>query len=948
MLTCSKCGAEYKIYGFAKDKTYFCRNCNALLDTGTAAGKVAGQETIAIPAQPAEGLSPASPPDPFVNKVIGGCRITEKIGQGGMGTVYKATHLALAKTVAVKILPPESTTQAQRDRFVREARTAAQLEHPNIVQMHNVAEEDGYYFIVMQYVEGRTLSQIIRSGEKKNVTDSIRIIRDAAAGLVAAHRKRMIHRDIKPDNIMVTTDGVVKIMDFGLAKSTEAESDITRTGQVLGTPYYMAPEQCGEGTVDHQSDIYSLGVTFYFMLTGHRPFTGDTPLSVMMKHVNDKMPDPKKFNPDLDDRAVTVLEKMMAKDKRDRYDSAEALIEDLNKLSDAFTQKIAPPAEAPVKKGGKGLLIAVVVILVLAGAAAGVYFGVINKKTPSSESDLANDAQKALKALVEKTAGHIDGKEYDIAMALYETFPAEYKPTPSWNRLENDIKTLQDKVKSEYDSALRVTMEHAEKNRFDEAVRVIQPFTRYKTAGIGKKAVEKIAALEDLKKQYLLTAKAMKEKSGQEKLLALGAERAVLAEADGYYKEKEYARAKELYEKLKDSNFNEIKTAADRKYKLILNQESNALDEFTRTAALADASARNGNYDDAIRKLKAFIKRTPYPKNLAEKTGKLIDTHTTAYKSYWKANKDVALTLMQSSDYVGAKMIFQKFVNAAEDSIASEAMNLAASCREWSEFDSARRKAKGLEEKNKFTDAAATLEPFMKSSTTEIADLAAGAVKRIKKKILKELNDKYPGMCYVAGGEYTIGSDKAVDGNPRRKTNLKAFYIGRYEVTNAEYLEFVKTASYSRPRHWNDGKIPAGLENHPVTCVSYEDAEAYAKWAGKRLPTAAEWEAAAGGSAGNRTYPWGINVDPKKCNVRGSGTKSVGSYPDGRSPCGAFDMAGNVLEWTSTVPKNCPAHRVTKGGSFDDRGLSGIRISYVSNTRADGKRSYIGFRCARD
>ena len=225
-------------------------------------------------------------------QVIGNYEILAELGRGGMGIVYKALDRKLQRAVAIKLLSPHLAGDPEFvARFLREARAAAQLDHPNIARVYAVGEADGYRYIAMEYVKGQTLAGWIRTLGAIEAPRALEIVREAAAALAVAHHIGIVHRDIKPANIMIDEAGHVKVMDFGLAKFEDAASGVTRSGAVLGTPMYMAPEQVRGGEIDARADIYALGVTCYEMLAGQPPFTADTPLGLMYQVVEQPLPD---------------------------------------------------------------------------------------------------------------------------------------------------------------------------------------------------------------------------------------------------------------------------------------------------------------------------------------------------------------------------------------------------------------------------------------------------------------------------------------------------------------------------------------------------------------------------------------------------------------------------------------------------------------------------------
>ena len=267
----------------------------------------------------------------LVGKYIGSrYEILEKIGNGGMATVYKAKCHVLNRYVAVKVLKEEFTTDEEFiRRFNVEAQSAAGLTHPNIVSVYDVGHEDGIYYIVMELIQGKTLKQIINEDGALPWKWSVNIAIQIASALEAAHKNNIVHRDIKPHNIIITEDGVAKVTDFGIAKAV-SNSTITAFGTTIGSVHYFSPEHARGGFTDAKSDLYSLGVVMYEMLTGRVPFDADTPVSIALKHMQEKAVEPIKLNPSIPFAVNQIIVKAMQKEPSMRYQSATEMLKDLS------------------------------------------------------------------------------------------------------------------------------------------------------------------------------------------------------------------------------------------------------------------------------------------------------------------------------------------------------------------------------------------------------------------------------------------------------------------------------------------------------------------------------------------------------------------------------------------------------------------------------------------
>ena len=262
-------------------------------------------------------------------RLSGRYELDSKLGSGGMSTVYLARDATLERWVAVKILHREISDQPdQIERFRREARTVAQLSHPNVVAVIDAGEDGGHPYIVFEYVEGETLKQRIERLGQLPLDEASAYAIEVGRGLAAAHARRMVHRDVKPQNVLIDAEGRAKVTDFGIARELEADG-LTATGRVLGTTDYVSPEQAMGQNVDARSDIYSLGVVMFEMLTGRPPFAAETLVGVAMKHVNEDMPDIQVRRPEVSSALAAVVDRATVKDPSGRYIDMATMLDDL-------------------------------------------------------------------------------------------------------------------------------------------------------------------------------------------------------------------------------------------------------------------------------------------------------------------------------------------------------------------------------------------------------------------------------------------------------------------------------------------------------------------------------------------------------------------------------------------------------------------------------------------
>ena len=314
-------------------------------------------------------------------------KLEAKLGSGGMSTVYLAKDSTLDRDVAIKVMHREMSEQPdQLERFRQEARAVAKLSHPNVVAVIDAGEDGGHPYIVFEYVEGETLKQRINRVGALDAQEALAYAIEIARGLTVAHARNMVHRDIKPQNVLIDAEGRAKLTDFGISRQLEQDG-MTATGRVLGTTDYVAPEQAMGHPVDPRSDVYSLGVVLYEMLTGQVPFQADSQVGVAMKHVNEELPDVQQRRPEISAAAALVVERATTKDSSERYQSVGEMIDDLSTALEVEAARAGtttgeatsvldavPPPQRKLSGPSRGSWVALVLlVLVLGGAVAAVF-----------------------------------------------------------------------------------------------------------------------------------------------------------------------------------------------------------------------------------------------------------------------------------------------------------------------------------------------------------------------------------------------------------------------------------------------------------------------------------------------------------------------------------------------------------------------------------------------
>jgi len=812
------------------------------------------------------------------------------IGRGGMGAVYRGRQISLNRNVAVKILRKDLTSSEESiRRFQREAGLLANLIDSHVVQVYGAGEGDSGHFYAMEIVEGKDLASLLKEGKKFTADEIVDIAYRTGRALEAAGRQHIVHRDIKPSNILLGNDGTVKVMDFGLAKSPD--TDITFTDVIMGTANYISPEQAAGTGVDIRSDIYSLGGVLYELATNRPPFQGPGPASVIYQHAKAAPTPPRKLNPDIPEMLEALILRCLAKKAGNRYQTAEELVEDARALREA-------------RKPDR-LTVALADTLRIHGTAdiLGGSGPIFRRLTPRARvvTFIAVGVSAVLAA-----AWGIQLLQEDIQRRAGTLPQTNIQAFQLW---EKEAKKLREQGKEFIDrgewSAALSALESA-RGRLPPGHWMEPELNKM----IARCRFENLwtQGADALKKDQFATAiEILKE------AVALGGADPRVPKLKQDLSLAEYKRWMELgHENAKNQKYDVA--AANFEFALARAQP----DEEKKIHDLIDLCRRvidtNRRFDLAVERKSADDLKTV----VDEYTGLLdkVDAWRDDIQSRLKSAREMLLAIGASADSS------QREKQRALLENGRQALQLG----DWAE---ARR----------CYDTAASLgvlEEERDLKGRKQANIAAGGA------------DK--GMVYIPAGTSRIGVESALKepNGPARDVTFKAFLIDRREVTNGDYKKFLAAVDADSRAKRTPRTFPDGPDDRPVVNMSWEDADAYAKWAGKRLPTELEWErAAATDWKKGLRYPYAWGQDEF-----GSG--------EGKSPCGCEGMGQVPLEWTADWYLKYPGsealsadfgekRKVARGGWLSE---SGREKEALVTTRwyflPDRREKWLGFRCAMD
>jgi tRNA A-37 threonylcarbamoyl transferase component Bud32 len=965
-----------EIFELCQTKRAVCWNCFALLPSAESNCTSCGKRQVAITLTAAAKKQRGIEGFPDEGGTFGDYELLKRVAEGGMGVVYRARQLKLNRVVALKVMRGGNmASRARRRRFLQEAEAVAALKHPSIVPVFEIDEAAGYPFYTMDFVEGSSLDQYViqNKPDQKQIAELLRKLADAVSHF---HLHGIIHRDLKPDNILVGSDALPKIIDFGIAKKLgEDKKGQTLEGSVLGTPHYMSPEQAAGrvSEVDVRTDVYALGTILYELLTGAPPWK-DLPQAALVVAIQEQDPPAiRSKRPDIDVDLDAIVQKAMAKERERRYQSALELEQDIDRYLKNMPIVARPASivyrlKKAVIRRLPQVVAASVVLLMFAAVAT---YGQVQKMRfrARMDSELATARDPALK--LEQRRDH--------ALGVTKEDPENGEAKALLGQIDTEIN--QAKVVEERTRQVRLDKEKADREKA-EAELVAQKANE--ALNIQKELERKAKEKEEQDRKDALARASSLYEVAVNQPVTLGAflklTEAFAALPKGASPERSKIEAKQ------------VALALDLARTSIDANEATKADDWFRTATSFEA-AKSPDAKPQVDAVKAKLDDLLSGQHLVVEAVALMDKASAGPERFIRARE-----LLKQAKGVKPEDLEKPLKRATDECMAS-ARDLLAKADKLAESDPKQAIALIYRAKNFAADLLPDeISRLLGRSEVKLAENAQRLTAQIfdsdPRRALAVLDDalaavKAPELTSLLKKERSARSkllgnaalNEQVAFVPQLSSpSCSALYMTRREITNAEFRDFVAGGGYlpqsgffdkavdvskfvdesgrPGPRSWSNGTF-GDLKNAslPVRGITVHEARAFALWrsakkgGGKwRLPKAQEWEVAAGWSPETGkvlAYPWGATFDSKKlvCATRDHLPLPVGQWNDDRSPLGLLDMAGNVSEWVDggSAP-------VIKGASSSiDRMSASVFASVLQNQTppADPPRSlieYVGFR----
>jgi serine/threonine protein kinase/formylglycine-generating enzyme required for sulfatase activity len=946
MKRCSQCSEVYS------DMMHFCPND--------------GRQLVSVVAQ-----------DPLINTTIDGKYLIEAvIGRGGMGVVYRARHANFNRLFAIKILKSEMVNDPQAvKRFRNEANAAGAIRHPNAIAITDFnITSDGLAYLVMDYVEGRSLREILKKEGALPFDRTVKLSSQVCEAVGAAHRKGIIHRDLKPDNIMVENiedsyEEMVHVLDFGIAKLSQNPAyseNITVGGAILGSPYYMSPEQCDGRQLDPRSDIYSVGIILYEMLTGKVPFRAQTPWGLVKMHCS-TMPQPLRVHrPDILPRLEETVLRALSKDPNDRQQSAldlrreiEAALDENQPARIAHAQpqqSISPPSRPKISKDAPTEPLEQVI------ARQANEDADANMPQIGSKSGPLNLLTTPMEALPNQEDLIFDAPQFDRSAAR-NSLNVNLSSTEAAARIENseDRRKLEELAKELEAEIIQL------RARKDSSGGIKQ--TKFKSEPLQEMAGELDKELSKFEKRSSKVSPPLADngsKTAQASPKRAATNTPVLPYIDPTSPLQPQIAQQNVPEVAPNHGNRAVATTIDSFD--IAEEFSLALPEMVEEVLMSVSETITLKAELLSRRVTEEAKKADAQASAAE--GRLPGTSLSGKQSRRTANQSRHGQKI-GSDYLSMSEMGERSKRSqplpkgmVEPDVKSDA-----------EFKKTLIKiAAGsigliaiIFIYFYFTDRPAPRPPG--PGRRPAGSRQSTPVTKTEPS-LKKLPDGTivppEGMVYIPAGSFLMGrnSDDPCE-SPQHENYVNPFFIEKYEVTNRRYADFLKSTGHAPPSQWQNGNPPAGQSDYPITGVSWQNAIDYCEWRSRqtgakyRLPTEAEWELAAHGFE-PKLYPWGEKWQPNAANIKESqrnNVVSVGSFRLGDTSTGISDLIGNVAEWTADEAKPYPNsgckipdgdYRIVRGGHFNSS-KEKATATYRDWLRPVGDDySKVGFRCVRE